>query len=150
MLIIIAVLIALFVLFFYMLGVQSKNGHPLGLKAGYLAQCGDKPNCVCSEQLGAQGDERWISPIPLKGNTPIEIWAQVSAKITELGGEVNQQTPDYLAANFTSRVFGFVDDLELRLDAELKQIHVRSASRVGHSDLGKNNQRVDALSAMFQ
>ena len=46
-------------------------------------------------------------------------------------------------------MFRFVDDLECRLDAENRVIHVRSASRVGYSDLGVNRKRVERLRARF-
>ena len=53
------------------------------------------------------------------------------------------QRGDYIAAEFTSATFGFVDDLELRRTDEAVQ--VRSASRVGYSDGGVNKARVAEL-----
>jgi uncharacterized protein (DUF1499 family) len=52
---------------------------------------------------------------------------------------------DYLHAECASAVFGFVDDLELQLRASEGRIAVRSASRLGRSDLGVNRRRVEAL-----
>jgi len=43
----------------------------------------------------------------------------------------------------------YVDDVELRLDENKQLIHVRSASRVGHSDLGANRKRVARIRAAF-
>jgi uncharacterized protein (DUF1499 family) len=40
---------------------------------------------------------------------------------------------------------GFVDDGEFALERQARVIHVRSASRVGYSDLGKNRGRVEEL-----
>ena len=57
---------------------------------------------------------------------------------------------DYLAATFTSSLFRFVDDLELRIDTGQKTIHLRSASRVGHGDGGVNRKRVEQLKNSFQ
>ena len=54
-------------------------------------------------------------------------------------------TNDYLHAECKSRFFGFVDDLELQLRPEDGIIAVRSASRVGYSDLGANRKRVEDL-----
>jgi len=56
----------------------------------------------------------------------------------------------YLHAEFTSAVFRFVDDVEFLLDDAEKVVHVRSASRVGHSDLGVNRKRVEALREAFE
>ena len=52
----------------------------------------------------------------------------------------------YLRAEFTSRVLRFVDDVEFWL-GEAGLIHVRSASRLGHSDFGVNRARVEHLRA---
>jgi len=42
-----------------------------------------------------------------------------------------------------------VDDLELLADEEGGVVHVRSASRLGWSDLGANRHRVEALHRAF-
>jgi uncharacterized protein (DUF1499 family) len=55
-----------------------------------------------------------------------------------------------LRVEFTSRVFRFVDDVDLRIDAAARVIHVRSASRVGRYDFGVNRRRVEALRSRFR
>lgn len=55
-----------------------------------------------------------------------------------------------MAAIFTSKFFGFVDDLECRIDQANHTIHLRSASRVGHSDFGANRKRVALITTLFQ
>jgi hypothetical protein len=45
---------------------------------------------------------------------------------------------------------GPFDDLELRIDADQKTIHLRSASRVGHGDGGANRKRVELLKNHFR
>ncbi|MCA9046172.1 MAG: DUF1499 domain-containing protein, partial [Planctomycetaceae bacterium] len=55
------------------------------------------------------------------------------------------QTNNYSHAEFTTPLFQFVDDLELHLDRQHNTIHIRSASRTGHSDLGVNRARVARL-----
>jgi uncharacterized protein (DUF1499 family) len=62
-----------------------------------------------------------------------------------MGGSVQVEHDSYLAATFTSSIFGFVDDLEIRVDSERKTIHLRSASRVGHGDGGVNRKRTERL-----
>jgi uncharacterized protein (DUF1499 family) len=56
-------------------------------------------------------------------------------------------TPGYLHAEVRSRLFGFVDDVEARLDPATGQLELRSASRVGKSDLGVNGARLERLLA---
>lgn len=55
------------------------------------------------------------------------------------------ERPGYLHAEYASRVFGFVDDVELELDPAATLVHVRSASRIGRSDFGANRARVEDL-----
>jgi uncharacterized protein (DUF1499 family) len=56
----------------------------------------------------------------------------------------------YWQLEFRSRLFRFVDDVEFLFDREHRLIHVRSASRVGHSDLGVNRRRVETIRALFR
>jgi uncharacterized protein (DUF1499 family) len=53
----------------------------------------------------------------------------------------------YLHVEFTSFVFQFVDDVEFLADDAVKILHVRSASRVGHSDFGANWRRIETIRA---
>jgi len=55
----------------------------------------------------------------------------------------------YWRIEFRSRVFKFVDDVELLFDRQNKLIQVRSASRVGHSDFGVNRKRVERIRSLF-
>ena len=57
---------------------------------------------------------------------------------------------DYLHAEATSKWMKYVDDLEVSFLPESKILLIRSESRVGESDLGVNQKRVDLLkSKMF-
>ena len=52
---------------------------------------------------------------------------------------------DYLHAEFKSKWMKYVDDLEISFLPESNKLQVRSESRVGESDLGVNQKRVDFL-----
>jgi uncharacterized protein (DUF1499 family) len=52
---------------------------------------------------------------------------------------------DYLHVVFTSTIMRYRDDVEFILFADDGQIAVRSASRVGHSDLGVNRERIEDI-----
>ncbi len=56
-----------------------------------------------------------------------------------------REQPGYLQAEFTSRMLGFVDDVEFVLEPTARVIHVRSASRLGYRDFGVNRERVEAI-----
>jgi uncharacterized protein (DUF1499 family) len=60
------------------------------------------------------------------------------------------ETENYLYAEFTSAFWGFVDDVEFLLDESAKVIHVRSASRLGTSDLGANRKRIETIRAKLK
>lgn len=55
----------------------------------------------------------------------------------------------YLHAEFTSLLFRFVDDVEFLIDEDRREVHFRSASRVGYSDLGANRARMEQLRRLF-
>ncbi|MFV1979008.1 MAG: DUF1499 domain-containing protein [Myxococcota bacterium] len=132
---------------FTVLGHSSKSGQAPGLLSGTLAPCSDKPNCVCSEFRGAEA--HYIAPLDYSGAPPEQAWGDILMIIKELGGEIAVATDEYIAATFSSSLFGFIDDVECRLDASQEQIQVRSASRVGHSDLGVNRKRIEAMTRLF-
>jgi uncharacterized protein (DUF1499 family) len=95
-----------------------------------------------------EGTSSWIEPLVF-GDDPESAWGRAVQAVRDIGGKVHEDTGDYLWATFTSRVFRFVDDLELRMDRDARVVHVRSASRVGYSDLGVNRKRVERLRATF-
>jgi uncharacterized protein (DUF1499 family) len=64
--------------------------------------------------------------------------------------EVITETENYIHATFTSRIFRFVDDVEFYFMRDAPVIHVRSASRVGYSDLGVNRKRVEKIRQAFK
>ncbi len=135
---VIVAIIALFVL-----GQVSSSGAAPGLVENRLARCPHTMNCVCSEY--PDDSAHFIEPIALSGTDPSDALEKARAVISALGGKIQSDAENYLAATFTSSLFRFVDDLEIRLDATQRVLHVRSASRVGRSDLGANRKRVEEL-----
>ncbi len=145
---IIVVAISIIILIgFYMLGNMSKTGKPPGLISGRLSVCSDKPNCVVSEM--AEDDSQYISPLRYPAAITEDTMDLIKQIIQEVGGEIAAEEGAYIAATFTSTLFGFVDDLECRNDRANHTIHLRSASRVGHSDFGANRKRVALISSLF-
>jgi len=116
----------------------------LGVSASGLAPCPSSPNCVSSD---APDSAHSVSPFRL--DTPAsDAWRAARDLVATLPRtRIVHETSDYLNAECRSALFGFVDDLELHLRAADGIIAVRSASRVGYSDLGVNRRRVDGLRA---
>jgi uncharacterized protein (DUF1499 family) len=119
----------------FYLGQKSAEGVAPGLQGGELAPCPSSPNCVSSE--AGTPAEKLVDPLPLAS------WERIPSVIEQMGGTVITRDADYIAAEFMSSIFRFVDDVEFRRAAD--QVHVRSASRVGRSDLGANAKRVSQL-----
>ncbi|HKK14306.1 MAG TPA: DUF1499 domain-containing protein [Gammaproteobacteria bacterium] len=127
------------------LSLLSRRPPALGLTDGRLTPCPGTPNCVTSEAGAIDA----VGPLDFQGPADAA-WDRARAAITALGGRIVADQGDYLRAVFTSPVLRFADDLELRLDRQGRVIHVRSAARVGHWDLGVNRRRVRALKSRFR
>ncbi|MFK7864560.1 MAG: DUF1499 domain-containing protein [Pseudohongiellaceae bacterium] len=110
----------------------------IGVQEGKLTACPDSPNCVSSYE---SDETHGIQPL--------------SGSITEISNvlrgldEANIVSADgnYLYAEFTSALMGYVDDVEFLYNEAAGVTHVRSASRLGHSDLGANRKRIEAIRA---
>jgi len=63
--------------------------------------------------------------------------------------KIVEEGPDVLRAECRSRIFRFVDDVEIRFDNQAKRIHFRSASRLGRRDFGVNRERMETIRQEF-
>ena len=109
----------------------------LGHRGGALAPCPESPNCVSS---AATDELHRIAALEADWQAARDALAAMprTVIVTEEAG--------YVHAECTTPLMGYVDDLELlRLPGGM--IAVRSASRVGHGDMGANRDRVEALRA---
>lgn len=112
--------------------------------AAPLPTCPASPNCV-SSQADPRDPEHHTDPLVLHGDPASAIARMATIIETHARTVVTHQSPTALRATYTSRVFRFVDDVELRVDVEQGVLHIRSASRVGHDDLGANPRRVSKI-----
>ncbi len=120
---------------------MTQNSHivPANLKA-----CPDRPNCVSSQ---ATVERQWVEPFPHRSDSDIETLGTLLEAMN--GSRVVTLTQTYIHAEFRSRIFRFVDDLEILLDEDQGVLQIRSASRLGYSDLGANRERVETLRALY-
>lgn len=114
---------------------QDRAGRHLSPDQGAspLAACPNQPGCARREVAGRERDGVLES---LRAN----LERAPRTRIVRV-------TSHYLHAEVRSRLFGFVDDVEARLDPVTGRLELRSASRVGKSDLGVNGARLDRLLA---
>ena len=119
----------------------------LGIKDSRLAACPAKPNCVSSDAADAP---HAVAPFELLKPAG-ESWRSAQAAVAGMPRTtIITSTENYLHAECRSALFGFVDDLELHLRPAENVIAVRSAARLGYSDLGVNRRRVESLRRMLQ
>ena len=119
----------------------------LGVRDGKLKACPSKPNCVCSQTVGDPG--HFIEPLRFEGDA-IRAWKTLHSAIAGMErAQIITDEPNYMYAEFTTRLMGYVDDAEFVLDASNHLIHVRSASRLGYRDFGVNRERIEAVRTRF-
>lgn len=123
----------------FWLGIRSADGSPKGLSQNRLHPCPDSPNCITTEY--PEQTAHFEKPMPLDKMD----WEALSAVVVKMGGSPVSQKKNYRAFLFSSSFFGFKDDVEFRWDTSTQTLHIRSASRVGHSDLGANRKRVKKI-----
>ena len=114
----------------------------LGLSAeSKLTPCPSSPNCVCSDADGSHA----IDALAITGD-PGEAWQALLAYVdAQPRFEVVARGDDYLRVASRTRILRFVDDVEFHLRPGQREIAVRSASRVGYSDLGTNRRRLESV-----
>ena len=122
-------------------GDMPKN---LGVRDGRLAACPTSPNCVASQ---AADQKHAIAPLQFSDDPDAAL-----ARLKRLLGSrsdtrIIEEKGDYLRVEFHTALF--VDDGEFLLDRGRHVIEVRSASRLGYSDLGKNRSRMEQIRREF-
>ena len=114
----------------------------LGVNNSHLAACPASPNCVVSQD----GDAKHAID-PITYHVDREQAKETLLKVLTVvpRTEVIEKTDSYIHALSKSRIFKFVDDVEFYFPDDGKVIHMRSASRVGESDLGVNRRRMEQI-----
>lgn len=129
-----------------MLGCSGARPRDLRLVDGRLRPCPETPNCVSSES--GTPEAKRVTPFPAPGGRAdltrlarvVSAWPRTVVITTD---------GDYMHAESTSLIWRFIDDVEFRFDSAASVIQVRSASRLGRSDLGVNRKRVEGLRAQW-
>lgn len=123
-------------------GCSGSVPEHVGAEQERLAPCPSSPNCVSSQ---ATDPDQQVAAF-IADSDDQQAWQRWQTVIAQQPrATLITVTDTYLHAEFRSRWLGFVDDVELLRDPEQALIHVRSASRLGYSDLGVNRRRVERL-----
>lgn len=130
-----------------LLSPQAEPQQPLGIEDGTLTPCPeDTMNCVDTR---SSGEYAAMEPLPFEG-TATEAKSRIKAIVDEMPrSELQTEEENYLHYTFSSQIFGFVDDVEFHIDEETQEVHFRSASRLGQSDMGVNRERMEEIREAF-
>ncbi len=122
----------------------GERPHNLGVRDDRLSSCPSSPNCVSSQ---ASDERHRIAPLAFNGDpdTAFARLKQILARRNDT--DIIEESSGYLRVEL--RTIFFVDDGEFLLDRAKRVIHVRSASRLGYSDLGKNRRRMEEIRREF-
>lgn len=116
----------------------------LGVLEGKLTACPDKKNCVNSD------DPQQKFLVDAISDPDGKVWTKLDEIMLSLPRtELIEEEPSYKRFTQTSAIFRFVDDIEFLYRPDLGEIAVRSASRVGHSDMGVNAARVEEIKLLI-
>ena len=127
--------------------MSGKRPTDLGVQQGRLKTCPNSPNCVCSYDTD---QEHGIEPIKFSGEAKAAIASLKQIIDSTPLTAVIESKDDYIYAEFTTKLMGYVDDVEFYTPANTNVIQVRSASRLGKSDLGLNRKRIEEIRAQFK
>lgn len=133
------------------LGVSQRSNY-VGLRA-----CGNSPNCWNSSAPKANIPARWLPAWEANGRSIDDVKKiidtyEVGHDDIDGGGfkvmefKNNKKSDDqYLYVQFQSYKAGYIDDFECWFNPESKKFDVRSSSRVGYSDIGVNQLRLEYI-----
>ncbi|MDJ0733850.1 MAG: DUF1499 domain-containing protein [Nostocaceae cyanobacterium] len=118
------------------------NTWAVGVNNSHLSACPSSNNCVVSQDAD---EKHAIEPIiyHVDRDTARKTLLKVLTVVPRT--EVVEQTDNYIHAISKSRIFKFTDDVEFYFPLDKKVIHLRSASRIGESDLGVNRRRIEQI-----
>lgn len=115
-----------------------------GVRDNRLSTCPSSPNCVSSQ---ASDERHRIAPLAFTGDPDAAFARLRQILVRRNDATIVEESPGYLRVEL--RTTFFVDDGEFLLDRAGRVIHVRSASRLGYSDLGKNRSRMEDIRREF-
>ncbi|KAG7370857.1 DUF1499 domain containing protein [Nitzschia inconspicua] len=123
-----------------------------------LAPCDGRPNCYCSSTPFRDSPARYIEPWGGPENSIADIQNvidtyQVGQQGIDGGGYsivTYNKEQQYLYVQFQSYKYGYIDDVEFWYNPSKQAFDVRSASRLGQSDLGVNAKRLEYIGGRLE
>ena len=148
--VLIIVLIALIVGFISIRisAAKAKPSIKLGIVDNRFETESSKPNWVSSFETD---QKRKASVIDLNSSDLDSGKQKIIQNIQTLERtKLVKQDTNYLHFTFTSKTFGYIDDVEFLIIDNGNKSHIRSSSRTGYDDLGINKKRVEMLKNILE
>jgi len=134
--------------------LQGTAPTDLGVQEGRLKPPSRAPNSVSSQAAlypeHPQLVYASIEPLPFKNAGAQASMLALQAVLKDIPGVSLVQVQDgYLQAQAQTRLMRYVDDVEFWANTEAGVVELRSASRLGHSDLGANRARMERVRSAY-
>jgi len=112
-----------------------------------LKPCPPKPNCVSSYKE-VTSEDNYLEPFKIHSDKNFAYEKVLKIILNDKSARIISQNDKYIRAEYTSKVFKFVDDIEFYF-GDNGVIHFRSASRLGHYDFSANKRRIEKIRFKF-
>lgn len=113
-----------------------------------MEPCPKSPNCV-SSLADPLDSEHYIPPFSYQGSKQTAYNVLVSYLNSLKNVQIIEDGNFYIHAVFITKFFRFKDDVEFLFPEQSKKVEIKSASRVGYSDMGKNRKRIEKIREGF-
>jgi uncharacterized protein (DUF1499 family) len=112
-----------------------------------LKPCPNRPNCVSSQSTDSR---HFIEPLQFDIAPASARKKLINILKNMPRTKIVSDKGNYIRAECRTLFLRFVDDIEFLFGDDDSVIHIRSASRLGYSDLGVNRKRVEKLRQEFE
>jgi len=127
-------------------GCSMKPADNPGSKNGNLELCPESPNCVSTL---SHDSRHAMPPLPYVGEKDHSKQRLIEITKSMERSKIISISDSYIHAEFRTRLFGFVDEVEFLFDDATRTVHFRSASRTGYYDFGANRRRMSEISKRY-
>ncbi len=126
----------------FLISCSGERPKDIGVYDSTFSPCPKTPNCISSDAIDSKHKTNAFE----LNSAHAENWKAIYNAVDNLPNtKIITFNDRYLHAECSSAVFGFVDDLQLHLRNNTKHVAIKSAARLGYSDFGVNQKRIEQL-----
>lgn len=112
-----------------------------------LSPCPSSPNCKSTQEKRKRKRMK-----PIEYSEDLDLAKEKLERLLNLNprAKLIEKDGNYFHYEFKTKIGKFIDDVEFLFDDKTKQLHFRSASKKGWSDMGKNKRRMKKIRKEWQ